>query len=268
MNSVYALGYEGALEERAGRRAVWNRVGHRYNTHYLVRRQARKPSTTKREDDWERDHAVMKLNPDSHKTNCNPQNVLLSDPLMPLLSYLFTPPHPLRLHTTHLPSVLPHRRVRILGRCWVSTVSQLNKTIWKQSGPVNVPAQSDPSFFVAVEKNGLSESRGWRAGRARHTTSIHRLSPYPPTQTRFYRLLSTPHTPTLLSAPFKGEHYIWNRAVCVTVPPRTRYSLSFSLSYFFIYDNTGFSRHLIENIQKMSWMMRVWVISLTHKGQK
>lgn len=34
-----------------------------------------------------------------------------------------------RRPTTHLPSALPHRRVGILGRCWVSTVSQLNKTI-------------------------------------------------------------------------------------------------------------------------------------------
>lgn len=38
------------------------------------------------------------------------------------------------------------------------------------------------------------------------------------------------HTPTLLSAAFKGEHAIWNRAVCVTVPPWTRYSLSLFLS--------------------------------------
>lgn len=160
-----------------------------------------------------------------------------SGPCIPPLLSLLALPLPARLHTTHLPSVLPHSRVRILGRCWVSTVSQLNKTIWKQSGPVNAPAQSEPSPFVAAEKTGLSESRGWRAGRGRHTISIRRLSLYPPTQARFYhRLLSTPHTPTLLSAPFKGEHAIWNRAVCVTVPPRTRYSpsspLTFLLSHF------------------------------------
>lgn len=176
---------------------------------------------------------MLQLNPEPPEFP--PLWSLHASPLLPLhpSSPLFTPPLPSRLHTTHLPSVLPHRRVRILGRCWVSTVSQLNKTIWKQSGPVNVPAQSDPSPFVAVEKNGLSESRGWRAGGGRHAISIHRLSPYPPTQARFnYRLLSTRHTPTLLSAPFKGEHAIWNRAVCVTVPPRTRYSLSFPFSYF------------------------------------
>lgn len=92
-----------------------------------------------------------------------------SSPLRSLHTCPLLPPNPSSpltpTHSTHLPSVLPHRRVQILGRCWVSTVSQLNKTIWKQSGPVNVPAQSDPSPFVAVEKNGLSESRGWGGGR-------------------------------------------------------------------------------------------------------
>lgn len=88
-------------------------------------------------------------------------------PLWYLHTSPLVPPWPLLspIPTAHLPSVLPHRRVRILGRCWVSTVSQLNKTIWKQSGSVNAPAQSDPSAFVAAEKNGLSESRGWTAGR-------------------------------------------------------------------------------------------------------
>lgn len=172
-------------------------------------------------------------------------------------SYLVTPPQPSRLHTTHLPSVLPHRRVRILGRCWVSTVSQLNKTIWKQSGPVNVPAQSEPSLFVAVEKNGLSESRGWRAGRGRHTISIHRLPPYPSSQTRFYRLLSTPHTPTLLSAPFKGEHAIWNRAVCVTVPPRTRYSIP--LSYFVLFKPLSFALSPTSDFKQCHFLAIIWI---------
>lgn len=142
-------------------------------------------------------------------------------------------PLPVSLHTTHLPSVLPpDRRVRILGRCWVSTVSQLNKTIWKQSGPVNVPAQSEPTAFVAAEKNGLSESRGWRTGRGRRAISIGRLSARPPSQLCFnLHLLSDP-APTLLSAPFKGEHAIRNRAVCVALPPRTRYSLSLPFSCF------------------------------------
>lgn len=106
----------------------------------------------------------------------------------PLLYLVFN----LRLCTTHLPSVLPHSRVQILGRCWMSTVSQLNKTIWKQSGLMNVPAQSDPSPFVAVEKNGLSESRGWRASEGRHTISIHRLPPIHPLRPTF-TTSSPPH---------------------------------------------------------------------------
>lgn len=146
----------------------------------------------------------------------------------------------LRPHTTHMPSELPHRKVQILGRCWVSTVSQLNKTIWKQSGLVNVPAQSDPSPFVVIEKNGLSEPREWRAGDERRTVSIHRLPLS--THSRFYRLLPPPPTHTLLSAPFKGEHVIWNRAVCVTVPPRTRCSF-IPFSYLFIF-SVAFISHL------------------------
>lgn len=40
-------------------------------------------------------------------------------PPYPPHNHVFTPlpSHP---HITHLPSVLPHRRVQILGRCWVS----------------------------------------------------------------------------------------------------------------------------------------------------
>lgn len=110
-----------------------------------------------------------------------PQDNFPSTPKFPPLCFPASPPSlPSCLHTTHLPSALPHRRVRILGRCWVSTVSQLNKTIWKQSGLVNVPAQSDPCPFVAVEKNGLSErrGRGRREGASKgwHTISVHGLA--------------------------------------------------------------------------------------------
>lgn len=156
-------------------------------------------------------------------------------------SYLFpTPPH---LPTIHLPSVLPHRRLWILGRCWVSTVSQLNKTIWKQSGPVNAPAQSDPSAFVAAEKNGLSELRGWTAGRGiggfgmggwggAPSQSTGYPPIHPPRPSFNQGLLSASHTPALLSAPIKGEHVIWNRAACVTVPARTRYPPPLFFSHF------------------------------------
>lgn len=41
-------------------------------------------------------------------------------------------------------------------------------------------------------------------GEAHHFNP--QVTPYPPTQTHFYHVLPTPHTPTLLSAPFKGEH--------------------------------------------------------------
>lgn len=172
------------------------------------------------------------------KRCCSRIHIFPSTPKFPPLCF---PASPLSLssclHTTHLPSALPHRRVRILGRCWVSTVSQLNKTIWKQSGLVNVPAQSDPCPFVAVEKNGLSERRGRGEEGGGEQRVAHyfspRVSPYPPTQSRFYRPLSTPHAPRLLSAPFKGEHAIWDRAVCVTVPPRTRcFYFSPSLLFF------------------------------------
>lgn len=96
-------------------------------------------------------------------------------------------------------------------------MSQLNKTIWKQSGPVNVPAQSDPSAFVAAEKNGLSKSRdGRQVGEAEGVGGggPHHLNPqvilrdtHPdPVLTR---AASPPsHPPRLLSAPIKGEHVI------------------------------------------------------------
>lgn len=214
LNSAACLGVQGAQgvpEERAGEIAVWDRVGRgrqsrrwwRKMKHTEDNREDRgRPRgfmRRKREDD-----AVAESRFPGNKFR-PPKMFLLSGPLMPPLRCLFTPPLPSRLHTIHLPSVLPHRRVRILGRCWVSTVSQLNKTIWKQSGPVNVPAQSDPSPFVAVEKNGLSESRGWRAGRGRHTISIHRLSPpmHPP-RPAFTTASSPPHThPHFLVHPSK-----------------------------------------------------------------
>ncbi|CAB1423608.1 unnamed protein product [Pleuronectes platessa] len=61
--------------------------------------------------------------------------------------------------------------------------------------PLYSPTQE---FGFLEEKNGLSESRGWRTGMGRHTISIRRLPPLHPTaQAHFYRLLSTPRTPTL-----------------------------------------------------------------------
>lgn len=79
---------------------------------------------------------------------------------------------------------------------------------------MNALAQSDPSAFVAAEKNGLSESRGWTAGRGigglggAPSQSTGYPAIHPPRPGFNQGLLSASHTPTLLSAPIKGEHVI------------------------------------------------------------
>ena len=113
--------------------------------------------------------------------------------------------------------------LKVLGVYSVTTKQNHLKTKW---------ARECAGAIWPLSHCGHGEKRPLRIkgmeggqGEAHHFTL--QVTHYPPTQTHFYRLLSTPHTLTFVSAPFKGEHAIWNRAVCVTISSRTRYSLPF-----------------------------------------
>lgn len=168
--------------------------------------------------------------PYSLKTNFNSQNVLYhSLTSSPLLSpHTYTPPT--------CPLCSPQKSSdswKVLDVYSVTTKQNHLKTKWAGECAGAIWSSS----LCGRGENGLSESRGWRAGRGRHAISIHRLYPYSPTQACFYHhLLSTPHTPKLLSAPFKGDHAIWNRTVCVTAsqePNATFHSLFLCLLFHF-----------------------------------
>lgn len=82
-----------------------------------------------------------------------------------------------------------------------------------------------PQIKTASQNQG--DWVGGRQGEAHHFNPQVTPQSTHPDPLLMPPLLSTPHTPTLLSAPFKGEHTTWNRAVCVAEPPRIRYPCFF-----------------------------------------
>ena len=147
---------------------------------------------------------------ESQKTNSNPPKF---PPLLPLHTSPLLPLHPSSpLTPTHHPPALctpPQKSSdswKVLGVYSVTTKQNHLKTKW---------AGECAGAIRPLSLCGCREKRPLRIkgteGRAGGGTPFQSTGypPHPPTQSRFYhRLLSTPHTPTLLSAPFKGEHAI------------------------------------------------------------
>lgn len=154
----------------------------------------------------------------------------------PSASPLLLPFHPPSPHTpTHHPPALctpPQKSSdswKVLGVYSVTTKQNHLKTKWagECAGAIWALCLCGHGEKRPLRIKGMEDGQG----EARHFN----LQVIPPVHSPRPALTTTappPHTPTLLSAPFKGEHAIWNRAACVTVPPRRRYSLSFPFSYF------------------------------------
>lgn len=151
-------------------------------------------------------------------------------PCLPTFSPLMPAHHPPALCT---PPQKSSDSWKVLGVYSVTTKQNHLKTKWARecAGAIRPLSLCGRREKRPLRAKGTGEEGGGEQ-RVAHYFSP-RVSPYPPTQSRFYRPLSTPHAPRLLSAPFKGEHAIWDRAVCVTVPPRTRrFHFSPSLLFF------------------------------------
>lgn len=199
LNSVNASGHEGAPEERAGERAEWSRVGHRsHNTrdkHTLFSEESGQRSMKREEEE---------MNPDTR------YRTKISSFLVP--SYLPSSP----LTPAHHPPALcapPQKSSdswKVLGVYSVTTKQNHLKTKWagECAGAIR------PLSLCGRREKRPLRIKGMEGGRAGGGTPFQSAG-YPPTplpSTHPDPLLLPPlhptHTPTLLSAPFKGEHAI------------------------------------------------------------